>query len=155
MLSPRNREFVECGWTRVSQPSVFIRIAGGTSFDMKISEVSAPRNSDSVALRPCKSSIFNKHLFSYRLSVYKPHFERHKPRGLGEGGGGSSLNVERWHLGWAEFGLCPGGEPSRLSKQGSDSARSAMEINCSHRSAGHFLFASAPLDIIASRALNK
>lgn len=58
-------------------------------------------------------------------------------------------------VGCEEFGLCPGGEPCRLSKQGSDKARSVMEINCSYQSSGRFLFASAPLDIIASRALNK
>lgn len=62
----------------------------------------------------------------------------------------------KMRLGLVEkFGLCPEGEPSRVSKPGSDRARSVMEINCSYYSSGHFLFASAPLDIIASRALNK
>jgi hypothetical protein len=44
--------------------------------------------------------------------------------------------------------------PCKVSKAGKcDKARDVMERT--HRSSGHFLFASAPLDIIASRALNK
>ena len=57
-------------------------------------------------------------------------------------GGGSGLSVwkEETRVGGEELGLCPGGEPSRLSKRGSDRARSVMEINCSHQSSGIFSF---------------
>lgn len=47
-------------------------------------------------------------------------------------GGGSSRSVwkDETRVGGGEFGLCPGGEPSRLPQQGSDKARSVMEIDC-------------------------
>lgn len=102
---------------------------------MQSPEVSIPRNSDSVTLRSNKDiCILGKYCQFHFLQVVC-NFGKHRPRdlgGVGEGGSGKSVWKDETRDGWEEFGLYPGGEPSRVSKQGSDGARSVMEINCSY-----------------------